>query len=317
MLPGWIEEVERAWKSKRSAGLLADLKWAVSLYLNAPKYDAVMTGFERAAWLFALMRRVTFTRTPRHVFLDAHPALPPAGFSRAIRKWLFKQTFLSADCTVTFSEKQRQLWAETFGVPAVRFKTVPYWATAAGLNHVSEYGGYIFAGGDEERDYRTLIEAVRGTSYQLTIAALRRDHFDGIEIPANVQIVTVKHAEFVKLLAGASLVVVPLRAETIRFAGQQTYLNAMMYGKPVIVADAGAEEYIDNGVTGLIVRPGDPCELRAAIDMIMRYPEVAIKVGKNAAVSALKFTPQKYFNAVLAEASGSTSGQEALQQARR
>ena len=45
-----------------------------------------------------------------------------------------------------------------------------------------------------------------------------------------------------------------MRAGLVRGTGQQTYLNAMAMGKPVVVSDvAGARGYVENGRTGLIV----------------------------------------------------------------
>jgi glycosyltransferase involved in cell wall biosynthesis len=49
--------------------------------------------------------------------------------------------------------------------------------------------------------------------------------------------------------------VVPIERST-RSAGQQTYLNAMALGKPVIVTDApGVRDYIEHEVTGFVVPP--------------------------------------------------------------
>jgi glycosyltransferase involved in cell wall biosynthesis len=59
-------------------------------------------------------------------------------------------------------------------------------------------------------------------------------------------------------MAGARLVVLPLKGGLLHSGGQQTYLNAMALGKPVIVADdCGADEYIMHNVTGIVLVPGD------------------------------------------------------------
>jgi glycosyltransferase involved in cell wall biosynthesis len=304
MLPGWQEEVERVWRTKKGGSFLSDLRWALRLYLSAPPYDAVVTGFERSAWLFALLRRVTFTRRPRHVILDAHPALSANPMARAVRKWLFKQVFLSAQSVVVFSKKQRDLWAELFGISAEHFTVIPYWATAAAESRENAgLGDYIFAGGDESRDYATLIEAVRGLPYGVSIAAMSERHFRGIDLPANVTVKTMTHEAFMRTLAGAGLVVVPLLKNTIRFAGQQTYLNAMMAGRPVIVADRGADEYIESGVNGIIVEPGDVIALRAAIIKLMCDRETAAKIASAGSEAARGFTADRYFTGVLGEAS--------------
>ena len=295
------EEVQRAWKSKQSAGIVADLRWALRLLSASRRYDVVITGFERAAWLFALLRRFLFISGPPHIFLDAHPVLAGSRFVRAIRRFVFRQVFLSAERVVVFSVKQRRLWADLFDISDDKFSVIPYWATAS-VERVAEstLGDYIFAGGDEERDYKTLIRAMEGLPYKLVIAALRRNHFESITIPPNVEIVTVAHAEFVRLLSGAGAVVVPLKKDTIRYAGQQTYLNAMLFGKPVIVADAGADEYIKHLETGFICPPGDKHTLQCFIVRIMLNKSRASEIGKRAQEAAKKFTAEKYFGGIFA-----------------
>jgi glycosyltransferase involved in cell wall biosynthesis len=74
--------------------------------------------------------------------------------------------------------------------------------------------------------------------------------------------------EYDRALLGARAVVVPLRAAA-RSAGQQTYLNAMMLGKPVIVTDVyGVHDYISDRETGLITAP-DPVALREALEWVL------------------------------------------------
>jgi hypothetical protein len=98
-------------------------------------------------------------------------------------------------------------------VPRDKFVFVPYHATILPSDKPSASAqDYIFAGGDSNRDYGTLIEAVRGLRVKVIIAALHRHHFDGIENPSNVKIVTVSPREFARLMAESRFVVVPMRS---------------------------------------------------------------------------------------------------------
>ena len=297
MLPGWEEEAARLWKTRGNPSLLSDLLWGIRLFLQAGKYDAVVTGFERHVQIFSLLRAIFGQKTP-HIFLDAHPVLSADGFKREVRRFLFRRMFAASTKVVAFSKKQRELWRELFDLPESKFAVVPYWATAATENVEIKNGGYIFAGGDEERDYPTLIEAVRGLRHNLVIATMRPEHFWKENLPSNVTANKYPHDEFMKLLAGASLVVVPLKKDTIRYAGQQTYLNAMLLGKPVIVADAGAGEYIRSGWDGIVIPPGRVSLLRDYIEAVMADESIAQILGKNAWLSAREFTPKRYFDAI-------------------
>lgn len=113
--------------------------------------------------------------------------------------------------------------------------------------------GFVFAGGDALRDYPRLVEAARRLPDERFVFATAA--LDGrADLPPNVTARRVPHTRFVELLHTASVVAVPLRQGLVRAAGQQTYLNAMMLGKPVVVHDApGVADHIRDGVDGVIV----------------------------------------------------------------
>src|ERR1051326_4559863 len=104
--------------------------------------------------------------------------------------------------------------------------------------------------------------------------------------------------------AGAALVVVPLAVGQMHLGGQQTYQNAMAMGKPVIVADdCGADEYVTNGVDGILLSPGDMEGMRAAIVQVMSDPAYAKRLGENGkrAMQDPRYEPE-YFLTKLLEA---------------
>lgn len=142
--------------------------------------------------------------------------------------------------------------------------------------------GYLFAGGNSKRDYGLLEEALAGARIPTRIAANWQPSRQVADLTAG----PTSHAEFMSLLAGARAVVVPLR-RTVRSAGQQTYLNAMGLGKPVVVTDApGVRDYIVDGVTGVIVPP-DAGALRTALSHVMdpenadHYREIGARARKD------------------------------------
>lgn len=123
-------------------------------------------------------------------------------------------------------------------------------------------GGYIFAGGNSYRDYELLVDAVEGLEVPVRIASSWKP---SRELKPGVSVRLLTPEQYDRELLGAKLVVVPVRAAA-RSAGQQTYLNAMMLGKLVIVTDApGVHNYVSDGETGLVVA-SDPGSLRHAID---------------------------------------------------
>jgi len=72
--------------------------------------------------------------------------------------------------------------------------------------------------------------------------------------PPNVRAGQLPRAEYNRLLLAAAVVVVPLRRKLRRAAGQQTYLDAMLAGIPVVGTDSpGVRDHMQDGVTGLVV----------------------------------------------------------------
>jgi hypothetical protein len=161
-----------------------------------------------------------------------------------------------------FSREERDLFTRTFGVPAERTEVVRFahtlWSRADGP---TSDGGYLFAGGDSLRDYGTLLAAVDGLDVPVRIAT----NHDLGPLPANVTCGPVPYEEYVELIAGARMVVVPMQS-TRRAAGLITYLDAMALGKPTIITDSPAVgEYVEQGRTAMVVPPEDPAAMRDAI----------------------------------------------------
>jgi glycosyltransferase involved in cell wall biosynthesis len=116
--------------------------------------------------------------------------------------------------------------------------------------------------------------------------------------PRNVRAEAVSHERFVELLLGAGVVVVPLQDDGHRSAGQQTYLNAMLAEKPVVVTDAmGVREVVTDGVDGIVVPPTAQA-LRAALERCLSdaaRTETA-ELGRRARETVLRsYTPEDYW----------------------
>jgi len=193
------------------------------------------------------------------------------------------------------SEEERDLFADAFSIPRERVACTPFghmlWSRADGP---TTDGGYVFAGGDSLRDYGTLIAALQGQEVPVRLATNRRfDH-----LPSNVRAGAVPYDDYVELLAGARLVVVPLRTVR-RSAGLITYLNAMALGKPVIVSDTPAvREYVEHERTGLVVPPEDVDALRGAIEWALddRNRQEVEAMGKRARASVR--SPSSYWHSL-------------------
>lgn len=58
-------------------------------------------------------------------------------------------------------------------------------------------------------------------------------------------------------------------------------VEAMMFGKPVVGCAAGGMlEVVEDGVSGLLARPGDRESLRAALESLIRDPDLRVRLGR-------------------------------------
>jgi hypothetical protein len=230
-------------------------------------------------------------RVPATVGADANPRHGRTLVRRAIRMIDGANVHYAV-----LSREELDTFPRVWGVDPQRVHFTPFCATARDLR--DEPGGHgVIASGNSLRDYRALIKAAAHIDADLTVAT-------SLALPAisssNVDACYLSAAEHDARVRSASVVVVPLLAGTERSAGQQTYLNAMGWGKPVVVTDApGVRDYITDGETGLIV-PNEPAALADAINRLLADRAFARRLGAAARADVhARFDLGSYVNRLL------------------
>ncbi len=162
------------------------------------------------------------------------------------------------------SSSERATFPGSWGVDPERVRFTPFYWTLPEDEPPARFGGHgVFAGGDSLRDHETLLAAARSVDVPVTIAT--RLTLEG-PVPAHVTVGPLAPDVFLDRLRETAVTVVPMRPGLVRSAGQQTYLNAMALGKPVVVSDVpGVRDHVTDGETGLVVPPGDADALAAAL----------------------------------------------------
>lgn len=152
----------------------------------------------------------------------------------------------------------------------------------------AEPGLVVSAGEDRFRDHATLV----GAMHQVR-AAHPGSHLElasGLPFEAPDGLVTV-HTERLDgrirdLYARACVVAVALHP-TVTGSGLTVVLEAMASGRPIVVTDnPGISDYVEHGVTGLLVPPGDPAAAAAAIRSLLDDDDRRIAMGRAAAARA-------------------------------
>jgi len=159
------------------------------------------------------------------------------------------------DRIVCFSETEPEYYSRVFGVRKDLFVYVPF-ATGDASTAVSTAGcpeeKFILSVGKSNRDYDFLVDSLADTPYSVRILS---DTYKRENISSNIRIYgSVFGMEYLKMLAESYCVVVPL-ADVHISAGQFVFLQAMMFGKPVIVTESDTvRDYIEDGNNGLIIK---------------------------------------------------------------
>lgn len=170
------------------------------------------------------------------------------------------------------SESERAPFAATWGIDAARVAVTHFSSSLSPeeLTAPTERGDFVFAGGDPLRDHQVLVDAAEGLGAEVHMATRRWKPTAPERVPRNVHVGPVPHEEFVRLLRGCGAVAVPLAASRIRSSGQQTFLNAMAYRKPVIITDAlGVSDYLTDGEHARIVPVGDARAMHEALAWVL------------------------------------------------
>lgn len=274
----WVEEKTRL-----------DLFWANELArrIRTEKYDAVLSMSERIGIPLALR----LDRKIRHVVILHHPISPA---KLRMMKWLgvakgWDRMLALSQAEAEFLQQNFRDYGNRIGVLHSALDTVFF--QPEGILVQDDGGDYVFSLGLTNRDYPTLIEALRelpqipcqisGTSAWVNFDA----GLTGQELPLNVTLMDYNHPQVIReAYARCRFVVISLRVETTQWsAGSTSLLQPQAMGKPVIATRIpGLKDYVVDGETGILVEGGNPKAMAEAIQYLWDHPDVAAKMGRQA-----------------------------------
>jgi glycosyltransferase involved in cell wall biosynthesis len=271
----WYQWVRRIQKRVRLD--FVEATYAVS---RSTKHNVVYSTSEKVAIPLAAFLSLTQRKIP-HIVM-AHK-LSSGHKASLFRIWPLHKSYyyIISDCRTQVDYAINQL-----GMPESNVEFVYH-----GIDHRFyrpqnvEVDDYILAVGQEQRDYKTLLQALAGTGIKLVIVpsspwSTSKIHTD--EIGETTILGYVSYRELRTLYARARLVVVPL-FDVDYAAGNTTLLEAMAMAKPVIVTRiSGITDYVVPNETGVYVSPGDAIELRNTILSIWDCPAEHKRLGTNA-----------------------------------
>ena len=188
-----------------------------------------------------------------------------------------------------FSEFERSLYADYFGVPLERFEML-HWGVAEPPVATVDVPttNAICAVGSQARDYSTLLSAMRRLPHLRLILVATADSLRGLDLPPNVTVrLKIPLAEAQAVIRGSRFMVLPLVSSQVP-CGHVTMVTAMYCSRAIVATESsGIADYLISGQNGLTVPPNDPGALAAAIRKLWDDPTLAANLGVNGRQFAL------------------------------
>ncbi len=227
--------------------------------------------------IFCLALRMLPFKRSKLIVADLVLRAPTASRYRLaarVKRWLLRRV----DLFILY-HRHFDGYTRWYGIEAARVAYLPFKVNSLDLIESLEptEGDYIFSTGLSLRDWTTLARAMRGIDVPLVIC-IPSDNFirrEGLatDLPRpedfgrNLRIVRDDGTpdSWLRLMAGAKFVVLPIAASSIAASGISTYLCAMALRKCVIITEGPATLGILDASNSVVVPASDAVALREAI----------------------------------------------------
>ena len=152
----------------------------------------------------------------------------------------------------------------------------------------------VGAGNDRHRDHPLLIGAMGRLRQRRPSLRLELVSHHPVTVPSGLGLRhgSLTHPEMRDLYGRASVVALALKPN-LHLSGLSVLLEAMACSRPVVVtASPGITEYVEDGVTGVIVSRRDPDALAAGVEELLADPARARTLGVAARTSIERYSTQ-------------------------
>ncbi len=281
--PAWWRNIEQK--------LRLDIDLARKAIALSKDFDVILCGSEKVGIPLALLG------CPKPIVTIVHH-LVPRRKAQLIKVLSVTKHWARVG---VYSKADAEFIAHFFGYPLEN--TFNYASTPMGPFDppplISHQDGILLSAGASSRDYPTLVAALAGLpgiSTEIYASSRFEDAYRGGQtevIPEWVHFMPdTPHAQLAhRMTTHAWLVAVPIVNTTQYSAGCSAIMEASAAGKAVVATRTmGSVDYIQDGITGFLVPPGDSDALREAIRKLWQDPQLAHRMG----LAGRKFVEQYY-----------------------
>ncbi|MGE0080106.1 MAG: glycosyltransferase [Thiohalomonadaceae bacterium] len=249
--------------------------------------------------IFSILVRLLSAGTTQIYFYDILLAPPAASWKRNVQCWIRKLSSRLA-ARIYLVHHDYETYARELSAPLGKFQWIGFKCNnferlTDDEPKASIGGDYVLACGQSYRDYPTFIRAFERLPIPARIILPPRSNwdlhgtwFDEAPVPENVTVI--EHDGGVEswdtLLRNARLVVLPLRKDVVQPAGISVALEAMAFGKAVIMSDGPLTRGGTFAAASLVVPPGDPQALAEAMGRVWNDEGLRRKLADGAVTVA-------------------------------
>jgi glycosyltransferase involved in cell wall biosynthesis len=238
----------------------------------------VITTFPQLPFVIGLRRQLSFRRKPVLAWAFNFSML-----YRGAKRAAAHTAFAAIDRFVVHSSAEISRYAEWLRLPAARFTFVHFQRALFPVEEDEDrLHPFVLAMGSARRDYETFFEAMRQSKLPTVVVAAPHA-ISGLVVPKNVEVRSALSPQECRVLAKRARVnVVPVANEETA-SGQTTVVEAMRMGRAVVATRCiGTADYMEEGVTGVLVKPRDVEGLRSAIERMWEDANLRARLGQNA-----------------------------------
>jgi len=249
----------------------------------------IVTAFPQLAVIVALLKTLSGRKNVPLIAWCFNLAQPYGGIKGKLARFCLP----AVDLFVVHSRAEIDIYSTWLGLPRERFVFVPLSAELPDTDIWTDEldDPYIVALGTANRDYALLSEAAGQLGYKTIIVA-------GTHATAHIQAPpcvsfrsNLTLAQCHQLALHSRVNVIPI-ADVNAPSGQVTVIESMMRGVPMVAtACAGTNDYVVDGVDGLLVPPNDVPAMVNALRTVWEDAALRNALSRNARQASLdKFT---------------------------
>jgi len=287
------DAVGRAPWSKRLPPRLLRRLFAVSptrgllLFAVSVRHPVVGVAREDPGWGTLLFLRALLGRERKLVVFQhiLHPRRHPLRrFLRAYDRWAIRRALLRGHA---LTRADLEALPAHYGLPRERFAYVPWPLAMEAPPELPPTPSepLVVSAGRAYCDWPTVFAAARGADWPLTVVCDRKDRRTVRRLNQDVEaevLSEIPREDFYALLRRATVSVAAM-AEVHTSQGHIRVMDAANHGVPLVVSDtASVADYVEHERTALVVPPGDPAALRAAVDRLLSDPDLRERLRREA-----------------------------------